>query len=190
MGEGIGILADSRGDLEAFGAAYELLLARGAKRFFFAGGCYSDLDHWIAQRRRSAAHLSDAQELLRLEDKFVRVPERESPHYADPRIGRKALDMLGDVLCCVVHDKDDLGRDDLLNATLFFHGKGGEPKVVQIGPRFFVTPGQLSGAVQQTCALVERLEGNLRFSAFCLDGRPCGEEQLLPIQRRSKISIK
>ena len=86
MGEGIGILADSRGDLEAFGTAYELLVSLGAQRFFFAGGWYRDLDHWIAERRRGASQLSDAQQLLRLEDKFVRVPERESREHGDPKI--------------------------------------------------------------------------------------------------------
>ncbi len=186
----IGILADSRGDLEAFGAAYELLSRRGAERFFFAGGWYSDLDNWIAQRRHTASLVSEAQALLRLEDKFVRTPDRDSPNYEDPKTGKKALDMLGEVLCCIVHDKNDLDREDLLNATVFFHGKGSEPKVVQIGPRFFVTPGQLSGAVQATCGLVERVDRDLVFSAFTLDGNRVGEPQPLAIAKRSKLSIK
>ncbi len=186
----IGILADSLGDLAAFGAAYDLLFERGADRFFFAGGQYSDLDDWIAQRRRAASQLADAQALLRLEDKFVRAPERESPKYTDPKVGKKALDMLGEVLCCIIHDKNDLDREDLHNATLFFHGKGAEPKVVQIGPRFFVTPGQLSGGAQQTCGLIEHADRDLLFSAFTLDGQAIIEQQLLPIQKRSKLSIK
>jgi len=190
MGEGIGVLADSGGDLDAFGAAYELLVSRGAERFFFAGGHYTDLDLWIAQKRRRASQPSDAQALLRLESRFVRVCERGSPRYGNPGVGAKALDMLGDVLCCIVHDKDDLSRDDLLNASVFFHGGGSEPNVVQIGPRFFVTPGRLSGGDRQTCGLVQPVDGNLRFSAFCLDGQPSGEGWLLAIPRRAKMSIR
>jgi hypothetical protein len=192
MNEGhlIGILADSLGDLDAFGAAYELLLGLGAERFFFAGGRYSDLDDWIAQKRRAASQVADAQALLRLEDKFVRAPERDSPNYADPKVGKKVLDMLGEVLCCIVHDKNDLDREDLLNASIFFHGKGAEPKVVRIGPRFFITPGQLSGAAQQTCGLIQRVDRDLLFSAFALDGQRIVDQRLPGIQKRSKLSIK
>jgi hypothetical protein len=186
----IGLLADSLGDLEAFGAAYELLVELGAERFFFAGGRYCDLDNWIAQKRRAASQLAEAQALLRLEDKFVRSPERESPNYTNRKVGTRAFDMLGDVLCCIVHDKNDLDREDLLNATVFFHGKGAEPKVVQIGPRFFVTSGQLSGAVEQTCGLIERTDRDLLFSAFAIDGRPIVRQQLLAIHKRGKLSIK
>ena len=81
----------------------------------------------------------------------LRVPERDCLQYMDPTIPRKVLDMVGDTLCCLVHDKNDLTRDDLLNATIFIHGKESEPKVVQIGPRYFLTPGRLAGAAEQTC---------------------------------------
>jgi hypothetical protein len=185
----IGLLADSRGDLEAFGAAYELLLHRGVERFFFAGGRYADLDDWITLKRRAASELAEAQALLRLEDKFIRAPERDSPKYADPKVGKMALDMLGELLCCIVHDKNDLSREDLINATLFFHGNSDEPKVVQIGPRFFVTSGSLSGVKERTCALVRRANQRLLFSAHTLDGRTIFEDEL-SIPKRAKVSLK
>ena len=40
----IGVFSDSHGDLGAFDAAYELLRAKGAKRFFFLGARYADLN--------------------------------------------------------------------------------------------------------------------------------------------------
>jgi len=221
----IGIFGDSNGDLRAFGAAYQLLRQKGARRFFFPGGRYADLDDWIdwlktsgggADRYSNADFLDDvsnflesreqlarppvfdqqardpsqAAELDRLKEKFVRTPERESIHYGQPAVGTKVVDMLGDVLCCIVHDKNDLNREDLLNASVFFHGKGLEPKVVQIGPRYFITPGQLTGAIAQTCALVELAERNLRFSAFTLDGRTVVDGELLELHRKSKLSVK
>ncbi len=219
----IGLFADSHGDLRAFGAAYQLLHRKGARRFFFPGGRYTDLDEWILSLHATAGagaysntdFLDDVSNFLvsrqqvarppafgekagdspkedqleRLKEKFVRAPERESVHYGGA-VGTKAMDMLGDTLCCIVHDKNDLDRDDLLNATVFFHGKGAEPKVVQIGPRYFVTPGQLTGAAEQTCALIEVLERSLRFSAFALDGRTIVDGQLLELQRKSKLSVK
>jgi hypothetical protein len=190
----IGIFADSNGDLGAFGAALKLLHQKGARRFFFPGGRYTDLDEWMFARPPALAQAdggsSDAEELDRLKERFVRAPERESIHYGRPAVGTKVVDMLGDVLCCIVHDKNDLDRDDLLNASVFFHGKGPEPKVVQIGPRYFVTPGQLSGAAAQTCALIELVDRNLRFSAFRLDGLSVIDGQLLELPRKSKLSVK
>nr|WP_216620060.1 hypothetical protein [Myxococcus xanthus] len=124
-------------------------------------------------------------------ERFIRVPERESLQYRDPSINNKVMDLMGDTLCCVVHDKNDLTRDDLLNALLFVHGKEPEPKVVQIGPRYFLTPGRLVGAAEQTCALLEKVDRNLRFSAFRLDGHSIVEPQVIVLEKKSpKLSLK
>lgn len=208
----IGIFSDSHGDLGAFDAAYELLRARGAKRFYFAGGRFSDLDEWILQKREEARggreygdadFLADVAQFLTaaqpvatrekappLKDSFLRTPERECLQYLDGSAPRKAVDMIGDTLACLVHDKNDLTRDDLLNATVFIHGKEPEPRVRQIGPRFFVTPGKLTGAAEQTCALIEAADGNLRFSAFTLEGRLVVDGQVLALERRTRLSVK
>ncbi|WNG25979.1 hypothetical protein F0U62_19605 [Cystobacter fuscus] len=222
----IGILSDSHGDLAAFDAAYELLRAKGAQRFVFLGGRYSDLDEWILDRRERSRggreysgtdFLQDVERWLSVSDKkprprslsvsreelekeaadplrvrenFLRTPERDCLQYRDPAIPRKVLDMVGDTLCCLVYDKNDLERDDLINASLFLHGRESEPKLVQIGPRFFLSPGRLAGAAEQTCALLERVERDLRFSAWRLDGKAVLEPRVLPLERRTKTSIK
>jgi hypothetical protein len=222
----IGILSDSHGDLAAFDAAYELLRAKGAQRFVFLGGRYSDLDEWILDRRersRGGREYSgtdfledverwlsvagkkprprslsvsreelekEAADPLRVRENFLRTPERDCLQYRDPAIPRKVLDMVGDTLCCLVYDKNDLERDDLINANLFLHGRESEPKLVQIGPRFFLSPGRLAGAAEQTCALLERVERDLHFSAWRLDGKAVLEPRVLPLERRTKMSIK
>jgi hypothetical protein len=126
----------------------------------------------------------------KLKARFVRAPDKESLQYLDPSVPRKAMDMIGDALCCVVHDKNDLTREDLLNGLVFIHGRESEPKVVQIGPRYFVTGGRLAGAAEQTCGLLEQAERNLRFSAFRLDGKPIVDGQVLVLDRRMKLSVK
>lgn len=222
----IGVFSDSHGDLQAFDAAYELLKSKGARRFIFVGGRYSDLDEWMTwrkQKARGGRSYSDAdfladvsnwlstaeqvergpafgiaealnateeEDFTRVRDRFVRTPERESLQYRDPSIDNKAVDMIGTQLCTVVHDKNDLNREDLLNATIFIHGKEPEPKVVQIGPRFFITPGKLTGAAEQTCALLEPVEKNLRFSAYRLDGHAVIPGQLLQLGSKTKLSVK
>jgi len=123
-------------------------------------------------------------------ERFARVPERDCLQYMDPTIPRKMLDMVGDALCCLVHDKNDLTREDLLNATIFIHGKESEPKVVQIGPRYFLTPGRLAGAAEQTCGLLEKVERDLRFTGFRLDGTVVLEPQTIQLGRGTKLSVK
>jgi hypothetical protein len=122
--------------------------------------------------------------------RFLRVPERESAQYVDSSVPRKAMDMIGDTLCCVVHDKNDLTREDMQNALLFIHGREEEPKLVQIGPRYFISSGSLAGAAEQTCGLLEVVERNLRFSAFRLDGKPIVDGQVLVMDRRTRLSVK
>jgi hypothetical protein len=229
----IGVFSDSHGDLDAFDAAYQLLRVKGAERYFFAGGRYSDLDEWYLRKKekarggrsysdadflsdvsnfltakeqvkrppafgqapsqpppRNAAPAVEEDDLSQLMGLFLRTPEKASLQYRDPNINNKAMDMLGDSLCCVVHDKNDLTRDDLLNALVFIHGKESEPKVVQIGPRFFLSPGKLTGAAEQTCGLIEVVEKNLKYSAFTLDGRTLIDGQLCVLDRRTKLSVK
>lgn len=222
----IGVFSDSHGDLDAFDAAFELLKARGAKRFIFAGGDWRDLDDWFVYRRdrvRAARDYTDLdflydvqtwladgeqverppafwghaevqqqleEELVKVRERFVRVFERETEEgQANPGM-RKAMDMIGDTICCVVHDKNDLLKDDLVNAPLIIHGKELEPKVVQIGPRYFVTPGRLRGGSVSSCAYLERADKNLKVMFLGLDGRELAETQLLTLDRRNKVSVK
>lgn len=221
----IGIISDSHGDLAAFNAAYELLREKGARRFMFTGGRYTDLDAWILEQREKSRggreysdmdFLADVSQWLSSKDalprppafgeapadfaaeedrrlvleRFVRVPERDCLQYMDPNIPRKQLDMVGDALCCVVYDKNDLSREDLLNATVFIHGKEPDPSVVQIGPRYFLTPGRLTGAAEQTCGLLEKADRNLRFTAFRLDGKTVLEPRELQLGRGTKLQVK
>lgn len=224
----IGVFSDSHGDLQAFDAAYELLKSKGARRFFFLGGRYTDLDEWLLMRKQKARgnrsysdndFLADVSSWLttqqtvergpafgivealqeqpstdddwaKVKDRFLRTPERDSLQYRDPTIDKKTVDMIGNHLCTLVYDKNDLIKDDLLNATVFIHGKDPEPKVVQIGPRFFITPGKLTGAAEQTCALLEPVEKNLKFSAFRIDGKALVDGQLLQLGAKTRLSVK
>ncbi|MBL8952441.1 MAG: hypothetical protein JNK82_16795 [Myxococcaceae bacterium] len=130
-----------------------------------------------------------AQELTRMSDKVLRTPEKGSLPYQSPSIPKKAVDMLGDVLCCLVHDKNDLDKEDMLNAVLLVHGKEPEPKVVQIGPRYFLTPGKASGA-KPTVALLE-MDKQVKFSAFTLDDKTVIDGQVITLgAAKSKISVK
>ncbi|MCA2977492.1 MAG: hypothetical protein INH41_09700 [Myxococcaceae bacterium] len=131
------------------------------------------------------------EDVMLMKDKVVRTPERGSLQYQDSSVPRKAMDIVGDVLCCVVHDKNDLDKDDMVNAAVLVHGKEGAPKVVQIGPRYFVTPGRVKGGSKSSVGLLEVVDRQLVFSAFSLDGATLIDRQPLPIGgTKTKLSVK
>lgn len=130
------------------------------------------------------------EELTRLKDRILRAPEKGSLAWQDSAVPRKVMEMLGDALCCLVHDKNDLDKEDMLNAVVLVHGKGTEPKVVTIGPRTFITPGTLKGA-KPTVGLLETQDRQVTYSAFTLDGQAVIDKQ--PIQvgsGKTKLSVK
>ncbi|MGV3619330.1 MAG: hypothetical protein ACO1OB_00860 [Archangium sp.] len=130
------------------------------------------------------------EELTRMKDKILRAPEKGSLAYQDSSVPRKVLEMLGDSLCCLVHDKNDLDKEDMINAVVLVHGKDAEPKVVQIGPRTFITPGRLKGD-KRTVGLLEIIERQVVYSAFTLDGTPVITRQPIQIgSGKTKISVK
>jgi hypothetical protein len=132
----------------------------------------------------------EIEEVMRMKDKVVRTPEKGSLHYLDSSVPRKAVDLVGDVLCCVVHDKNDLDKEDMINAAVLVHGKEPEPKVVQIGPRFFVTPGRVKGGPRATVGLLEVVDKQLVFSAFTLDGKIVIDKQPIIVGAKTKLSVK
>lgn len=131
------------------------------------------------------------EDLAGVRRRILRAPERGSLAWQDPGVPNKVLELLGDTLCCLVHDKNDLDKEDMVNAQLLVHGKEGEPKVVQIGQRTFVTAGRLTGGQASTVGLLEVIERQLTFSAFTLDGRALIDRQLLQAgSPKTKLSVK
>lgn len=130
------------------------------------------------------------EELTRLKDKIMRAPEKGSLAYVDTAVPRKVLEMLGDALCCLVHDKNDLDKEDMINALVLVHGKDAEPKVVKVGPRTFITPGTLKGD-KPTVGLLEMVDRQVLFSAFTLDGVAVIDKTPISLSTgKSKISVK
>lgn len=221
----VGVMSDTQGDLVAFDKAILLLSSKGARRFFFCGGKYTDLDEWVQWKRDQIKSASDysnqdflqdvinflseqeqverppafgtyyelaraAEKLSRVKDKVVRCPEKGSLQYADPQVPRKGVDMLGDTLCCVVYDKNDLDKEDMINSLVLVHGHENEPKVVQIGPRYFVTSGKVVGAPRATVATLEVSDKGVIFTPYLLDGTEAAPSQTLAVGARTKVSVK
>lgn len=129
-----------------------------------------------------------AETLARLKDKVLRVPEKGCTAYGAPSVPRKLVDMMGDTLCCLVHDKNDLDKEDMTNAVVLIHGKGEAPAMVQIGPRYFVTPGRVTSPTPSV-GLLEMDDKGLRFSAYALSGQTLVEPTALSVGGRKKVSV-
>lgn len=158
----IGVASDSFGNLELLRAVLDHFVRAKVDRTFFLGGRCSDLETVLARRvsgsRGAAVPTNDSEFLAAVEGALARhaaaesdplagrvvcVASRACPEYESGTVPRKQMDLLEGRICCLVHDKGELTRDDIANATLIFHGNSGHAALVQIGPRCFVTPGHL-----------------------------------------------
>ena len=212
----IGLASDSFGNVEALSSALERLTAAGAERIFFLGGRYADVEAVIHRRRAGArggpsagdgetSFLEAVQGALaraaaaasagadELERRIVRVASRACPEYQRERAPRKVFEMVDGLICCLVHDKSELTRDDIANASVLFHGNSGHAAMVAIGPRVFVTPGHLRALDPDgrppSYALLEVGPEVLELTVYS----PFGEElrrEKLEVGARSKMSVK
>jgi predicted phosphodiesterase len=159
----IGLASDSFGNLALLGAVLARFADARVDRVFFLGGRCGDVDAVLARRGVGAAGeapvpRSDAEFLAAVEGalarqasaardplagKVLKVASRACPEYASGGAPRKQVDLVEGRICCLVHDKAELTRDDIANASVIFHGNSAHAALVQIGPRTFVTPGHL-----------------------------------------------
>jgi len=158
----IGLASDSFGNLELLDSVLDRFARAKVDRVFFLGGRCADLEAVLGRRgagpRESAVPRTDAEFLAAVEGalarhanaardplagKVVRVASRACPEYGSGAIPKRQMDLVEGRICCLVHDKAELSRDDISNASVFFHGNSGHAALVQIGPRYFVTPGHL-----------------------------------------------
>jgi hypothetical protein len=214
----IGIASDSLGNVDGLGRAFDVLMAAGAERIFFLGGRYGDVDAVLARKRSGssppgkaaggddgsflgavegelAKTLTPAQraQVDRLAGSIVRVASRACPEYNREDVPKKQIEMADMFICCLVHDKGELTRDDISNATVLFHGNSAQAGLVQIGPRFFVTPGHLRAAAPEgkpaSFALIDLSPDKLELVIYNMDGKETKRERAA-LGTRSKVSVK
>ncbi len=156
----IGVASDTHGNVDGLVRALEVFERAAVDQVFFLGGRYADVDAALARRRaapRTAPELALHGDPLAT--RMVRVASRACPEHARDPEARVHVDMVDGWICCLVHDKAVLTREDIENASVLFHGNSAQPALVQIGPRCFVTPGHLRAGppapAPATFALVE-----------------------------------
>ncbi len=207
----IGLASDSYGNLDPLEKALERFERSRVDRVFFLGGRVADVDAVLARRsggsRDAAVPRTDAEFLAAVEGalsrasaagrdplagKIVRVASRACPEYASGAVPRKQMDLLEGKICCLVHDKAELSRDDISNATVLVHGNSGSAALVPIGPRTFVTPGALRAAPEgppPTFALLDVTERELVLTVFSAKGAELRQERA-SFAASGKISVR
>jgi len=196
----IGVASDSFGNVDLLENALAQFVRAKVDRVFFLGGRCADVEAALARRRGgsrgAAVPRTDAEFLAAVEGaltrhtsaaadplagKVVRVASRACPEYGSGAVPRKHVDLVEGLICCLVHDKGELSRDDISNATVLFHGNSGHAALVQIGPRYFVTPGHLRAPAPEgrppTYALVEVTSKDLVLTVFAQDGAEVKQER-------------
>lgn len=214
----IGLASDSFGNVEALVVAFDTLSEAGAERIFFLGGRYADVDAALARKRAGAPRAprtppegdlgfleavqgalsrraSDGieDETDRLARRVVRVASKACPEYQRDRAPRKVFEMVDGLICCLVHDKSELSRDDIANASVLFHGNSGHPALVAIGPRIFATPGHLRAfdpdGRPPTFALLDVGPQGMEMTIYSAFGEVVGKERVA-LGARNKVSVK
>lgn len=158
----LGLLGPSQGDLPALGKAADLLLntLRVDRAVYLGsdGALERAVQAWARKlvgdrgddeglwARAFTAALEPGTEALErlLAMETARRRLRALEMLPDERT--RALEMLGDRVALLIHDKAHLDEEDILAANYLVYGRSDAPSVRRIGARWFLTPGVLGAA--------------------------------------------
>jgi hypothetical protein len=197
----LGLLGPAGSDVGALGRAAEFLL-NGARvhRAIYLGNDGA-LDRAVAAwarklvgddpsddaawRRAADIAVTGTAEQI---DKFVsaeRARLRLKSLEALPEEISRTIEMVGDRVAVLIHDKSLLEEEDILAANLLFFGKGDEPLVRKIGARWFITPGPI-GCEGGGIAVLDDEGEEVTITIFDSTGKPSRREEL-PLHRPAKL---
>jgi hypothetical protein len=105
-----------------------------------------------------------------------------------PSENLRTVEMFGDQMAVLVHDKALLDEEDIVSAGILVYGKSTEPLVKQIGPRWFLTPGPL-GCDGGGIFVLDDSESEVVATLYGAEGRMSGSE-ILRATRTTKLSVQ
>ena len=163
--------------------ALDRAVAAWAKKL--VGGDPSDDNAW-----RKAAEIAETGSAQAI-DKFVanqRARLRLKALETLPEQISRTIEMVGDRVAVLIHDKADLDEEDILAANILFFGKSDAPLVKKIGARWFVTPGPI-GSVGGGVAVIDDEGDEVTISIFDTNGTLSAREALT-VQRATKMRVQ
>jgi hypothetical protein len=124
-------------------------------------------------------------------DKFVQTERarlRLKSLEALPEQISRTIEMVGDRVAVLIHDKALLDEEDILAANLLFFGKSEGPLVRKIGARWFVTPGPI-GSEGGGIAVIDDESDEITVTIYDSTGKPSQREALI-VQRPTKMRVQ
>lgn len=200
----LGLLGPAGTDVGALGRAAEFLL-NGARvhRAIYLGNDGA-LDRAVAAwarklvgddpsddgawKRAAEIALKGTAEQL---DKFVsteRARLRLKSLEALPEEISRTIEMVGDRVAVLIHDKALLDEEDILAANLLFFGKSEGPLIRKIGARWFVTPGPI-GCEGGGIAVLDDEKDDITITIFDSTGKPT-QKEALAVTRAPKMRVQ
>jgi hypothetical protein len=100
----------------------------------------------------------------------------------------RSVEMFGDRVAVLIHDKANLDEEDIFSASFLIYGKSDSPLIKKIGPRWFLSPGPVgvdgSGAI-----VLDDSVDPIAATLYDADGRAVRTEVLLT-GRPVKMSVR
>jgi hypothetical protein len=100
----------------------------------------------------------------------------------------RSVEMFGDRVAILIHDKALLDEEDIFSATFLIYGKSDGPLVKKIGPRWFVTPGPV-GSPGGGALVLDDSGDELVASLYDGEGR-LGRTESLVTERAAKLRVR
>ena len=200
----LGLLGPSNGDLAGLARAAEFLLnvVRVTRAIYLGAddaleetvGLWAESlvgkdpsDEGVWERAFEVAATGNTEQLdafLRNERARLRLKALERLPLQELR----AVEMFGDRVAVLIHDKAHLDEEDIFSATFLVYGKSDSPLVKKIGPRWFVTPGPLGDVPGGVMVLDD--SGDEVVATLYDDSGQVLRSEALPTGRSAKLSVQ
>ncbi len=100
----------------------------------------------------------------------------------------RSVEMFGDRVAVLIHDKAMLDEEDIYSATFLVYGKSDGPLVKKIGSRWFLTPGPI-GSSGGGALVLDDADDEVVARLYDADGREA-QAQVLATERHAKLSVR
>ena len=100
----------------------------------------------------------------------------------------RTVEMFGDRMAVLIHDKALLDEEDIFSAAFLVYGRSTAPLLKRIGPRWFLTPGPI-GSTRGGCAVLDDPGDEVVATVYDAKGRVFVSETIA-VRRGPKMSIR
>jgi hypothetical protein len=105
-----------------------------------------------------------------------------------PQEDLRSVEMFGDRVAVLIHDKALLDEEDIFSAALLIYGKSDGPLIKRIGQRWFLTPGPI-GCDGGGAMVLEDSDDEVVATVYDAMGR-ASRSEVLTANRTAKLSVQ